>query len=60
MWNWFFMVLKYANSVTLFEDVVDGGQYETVASVGSVQYSVVPVLISYQPSSCVLPARNLQ
>jgi hypothetical protein len=30
------MILKSADSVTLSEDAVDGGQYETLASAGSV------------------------
>jgi hypothetical protein len=29
------MILKFAGSVTLFEDAVDGGQHETPAFAGS-------------------------
>jgi hypothetical protein len=54
------MVLCFVNSVTLLENTVDGGQYQNLAFVGSVQYSMVPVLITYKPSSGFLSARNLQ
>jgi hypothetical protein len=54
------LVLNYVNSVALLENPVNGGQYKAVAFVGSIQYSVVPVLVSYQPSSGFLPPGNLQ
>jgi hypothetical protein len=54
------MVLYFVNSVTLLENAVNGGQYKTLAFVGSVQYSMVPVFISYKPSSGFLPSGNLQ
>lgn len=55
-----FILTTFRFSISLFEDTVDGGQHQTLTFIGSIQYTMVFVFITHQPSSCFLSTRDIQ